>query len=72
MALCFGAFADASHLQHYEAGFSGRSATSAAAPRRRPTKAMASSASSRRSRVLQQVADVEHTLPRLEQVGGIL
>lgn len=63
------AFSDDGHLAFY--GGTAAAAAAARPTRRRPTTpvvASASGTSSRRARVLQQVADVEATLLRLEQV----
>jgi hypothetical protein len=62
-------FADISHVQFYAATASHRRTATplAPAPRRRQVQTAASSAD-RRSRVLQQVAAVESSLSRLDQV----
>ncbi len=67
------AFSDNGHLAFY--GYGAASAAGRPARRRTaaatPVAAAASGATSRRARVLQQVADVEATLLRLEQVGRV-
>lgn len=62
------AFTDNGHLAFYSAA-AGRPAPRRRAAAATPVAAAASGATSRRARVLQQVADVEATLLRLEQVG---